>query len=175
MKKVTQAALAAAVLSFSFGSTAVFAEEIAGKPRPHHPHKPGSHGCGDKCDGKIKINLKVDKHCDLDINDPTLTLAGGPGGNYTASGSFDVRTNAGYSLNISAPTTLMGAPGSDPVPVAVTTRQQGAGSDYTSGSNLPSTGNADVRFNVNALVTSGDISGAEAGHYSNTYTVAVAF
>ena len=174
MKKTTQAALAALVLSVGFGSTAAYANELEARPgpKPTKPHKPGKHGCGDKCDGKIKIDLKVDRHCDLDIGTSTMTLAGTPGGDYSANGHFDVRTNAGYSLLISAPATLAGSAGS--VPVAVTTRQDGAGSDYT-GSTLPSTGNADVRFNVKALVTSSAIDSADAGNYTGNYIVAVKF
>src|SRR5690606_30093392 len=118
MKKTTQAALAAVVLSVGFGSTAASANELEARAGPK----------------KIKIDVKVDRHCDLDIGTSTMTLAGTPGGDYSANGHFDVRTNAGYSLLISAPATLAGSAGS--VPVAVTTRQDGAGSDYT-GSTLP--------------------------------------
>ena len=58
MNKITQAVLATVVLSFGLGSTAVYANQTAGKPGSQTPHKPGKHGCGDKCDGKLTLSWK---------------------------------------------------------------------------------------------------------------------
>jgi len=174
MKKMTQAALAALVMSFGCGSTLVYADaEIAGKPgpKPTKPHKPGKHGCGDKCDGKIKINLKVDKHCDVDMGDTVLNLArstAGGGEVWTDSTSFSVDTNSFFRVNYVAPTQLNGAGGS--VPVTVATLVYGA--SYSTGDLLETTS---ATFDVTATVAGSDYRDARAGDYSNVYTFAVAF
>lgn len=173
MNKIVLTALASLVLGL--GSASVYAggpSHGPGPSKPSKPHKPGKHGCGDKCDGKINVVLDVAKHCDLDIIDETLTLAAASDGSWTDTGTFNVRTNAPYRLQISPLNTLTGPGGS--VPVQVSTRLNGAADAYNGG-NLPSTGNADQAFNVTATVAESAYNGADAGIYRGTYTVAVRF
>ncbi len=173
MNKIVLTALASVVLGL--GSASVYAggpDRGPGPSKPTKPHKPGKHACGDKCDGKINVVLDVARHCDLDIVDETLTLAQAQNGTWTDTGTFNVRTNAPYRLQISAPNTLTGAGGA--VPVQVSTRQNGAADAYNGGT-LASTGNADQAFNVTATVAQNDYNNADAGTYRGTYTVAVRF
>lgn len=171
MKKITQVALAALVLGV--GSASVYAGGDDRGSSQHKPHKAGKHGCGDKCEGKMKIVLDIPRHCDLDILDETLTLTQARNGSWTDTGAFTVRTNAPYRLDISAPQVLNGQGGAT-IPVQVSTRQHRSGRDYN-GRYLPSTKNADQRFNVTATVSNDNYSEADAGLYSGIYTVAVRF
>ncbi|ATO18699.1 hypothetical protein BS636_02990 [Acinetobacter sp. LoGeW2-3] len=170
MNKIIFAALASLVVGL--GSASVYAGDDHGKG-PNKPHKPGKSSCGDKCDGKIKILLDVPRHCDLDILDETLTLTE-RNGNWTDTGSFTVRTNAPYRLDISAPRNLTGPAGAR-VPVDVTTRQAGARGEVRGNTTFASTRNADQRFNVTATVSGTNYAEADAGLYSGIYTVAVRF
>ncbi|MGE8537931.1 MAG: hypothetical protein ACN6NI_01490 [Acinetobacter sp.] len=169
MNKMTQAALAALVISFGFGSTVVYAADTAGRPGQQKPHKPGKHGCGDKCDGKIDVVLEVARHCDLDVLNPTLTLAAGADGNWAAAGAFNVRTNAPYRLNIAPLTQLRNGATSVPVTVATT-----RGGNAYSGTQS-STAGLDHTWDVNASVLSSVVNAADAGTYRGVYNVEVRF
>lgn len=171
MNKMAQAALAALV--FGLGATATYATETA---RPGHGgghgggHHSGNHGCGSSgdCKGKIDIDLVVEKHCDLDVNDTQLTLDKSNG--YSDSTKFQVRTNANYHLAISAPATLVG--GGQSVPVTVTTT--GVNGAYTS----PTTINWDGlehEYTVNASSPGLDVMATRAGTYKGAYNVEVKF
>ncbi|WP_216935066.1 MULTISPECIES: hypothetical protein [unclassified Acinetobacter] len=166
MNKMTQAVLATVVLSFGLGSTAVYANQVAGKPGSH---KPGKHGCGDKCDGKIDIVLDVPRHCDLDVETPQLTLAQTTGGNWSDAGFFNVSTNAPYRLNINAPNNLRS--GQNTVPVSMTTTR---GGKAYSGTQTSTKGQAH-RWDVAATVAGSAIAAADAGTYLGTYNVEVRF
>mgnify|MGYP004576716471 CR=1 FL=1 len=173
MKKMTQATLAALVLGFGFSSTALYAAEAnrGGPPQqgPNKPHKPGKHGCGDKCDGKIDIVLEVPRHCDLDVDTPRLTLAQTTGGNWSDAGFFNVSTNAPYRLNINPLNTLRN--GENTVPVVVTTTRGGKAYYGTQSS----TKGQAHRWDVAATVAGSAVEAADAGTYRGVYNVEVRF
>ncbi|MGN0936931.1 hypothetical protein [Acinetobacter amyesii] len=178
MNKMAQAALAALV--FGLGATATYAETA--RPGPgsgnggghgggHGGHHSGNHGCGSSdCKGKIDIDLVVEKHCDLDIDDTQLTLD--KNNSYTDSTKFQVRTNANYYLAIVAPTTLTGPAGSNPVPVAVTTT--GAAGAYTS-PNVITWDGLEHEYTVQATSAGLDVMTTMAGTYKGAYNVEVKF
>ncbi|WP_407307514.1 hypothetical protein [Acinetobacter sp.] len=162
MNKKIQTALAA--LAFGVCATSVY----AGPPeRGGGPHKPGKTSCGNECKGKIDIVLEVPKHCDFSIADSSLALTAQ--NNYTASTTFDVSTNADYSLTITPPGTLVN--GARSVPVSVQTTRGGA--TYASGSTVNWDGRAHT-YGVRAQASNIGV-GTYAGTYRGTYGVEVKF
>lgn len=162
MNKTIQAALAA--LAFGVCATSVYAGEA---DRGGGPHKPGKSSCGHDCKGKIDIVLEVPKHCDLDIDDSNLLLT--EQNNYIDSTTFDVRTNADYSLTITPPGTLVN--GTRTVPVDVVTRR--GPREYTSGTTVNWDGREHT-YRVRAQAQNIGI-GTYAGTYRGTYGVEIKF
>lgn len=168
MNKLIKVTMSALVLSL--GTAAYAGGKPGGGGHPGGGHHSGNHGCGSSgdCKGKIDIDLVVEKHCDLDIDESLLTLD--KTNSYTDSTKFQVRTNANYFLAITAPTTL--ANGSRTVPVAVTTT--GAGGPYSSPTVINWDG-TEHEYTVQASSAGLDAMSTYAGTYKGTYKVEVKF
>ncbi|EOR09410.1 hypothetical protein ACUM6W_11630 [Acinetobacter tandoii] len=172
MKLQVQTALAALILGMC--STVVLADgEEGAKGGDGGYHHPGRDGCGTKCDGKIDIELFVEKHCDLDIDKSKIVMQKNlVGGKWSGQSGFDVRANAPYSLNITKPSTLDNEiDASQKIPVNVDTK---LGLFNYTGAVLPYTSSTRT-FTVKAETVSAVSDMAHWGTYKGTYKVAVAF
>ena len=164
MNKLIKVAVSALVLGLG---TAAYATDAKPGQGGHHGGNSGCGSAGD-CKGKIDIDLVVEKHCDLDVDESLLTL--NKNNSYTDSTKFQVRTNANYYLAISAPTKLVD--GTQSVPVTVTTT--GLGGTYTSPTVINWNG-LEHEYTVKATSAGLDAMATRAGTYKGTYNVEVKF
>ncbi len=170
MNNLTKTLLATLVLGMS--STIAFAEgelDLASK----NPTPPTSSDCG-PCDGTIQVSLQVPKICDLKIKTPNIALTQiGTTSDWSGTGSFVVTANAGYKLNISAPSQLKRNGTGASLPVSVTTKDSSS-APVTSASTFayqptPRT------FTVDAKSNGLNAASYQEGNYTGTYTVGVLF
>ncbi|TCB78887.1 hypothetical protein [Acinetobacter sp. ANC 4173] len=167
-----QLKVAMAALMLGMCSTVTMAEDSVSSESMTGgmPHERGDHGCGHDCKGKIDIELKVEKHCDLDIKDDLITLKK-TGKDWTGGTHFKVRTNAPYNLDIDAPDKLRN--GYKTIPVVVETKAEN--NHYLTGKHALEYKPGSRVFQVDATVAGDDVDSAYAGLYTGTYKVAVEF
>ena len=169
MNVFTKSLLATLVLGAA--STAIYAvEDDAGSA--DRGGRPPS-GCGETCTGQIPIELKVEKHCDLDVLTSKISLADGGSG----SGSFKVGANAPYNMEVSTQNGSKVKMGTNEIPITITTKLSGSATNIplnTPQSNIAVALGGWNTYNVNVTSAAVGIS-KPAGTYSELYKIRVYF
>lgn len=166
MNVFTKSLLATLVLGAA--STAIYAEDDGSADRSRPPSS-----CGELCTGSIPIELKVEKHCDLDVKTSKISLTDGGSG----TGQFRVGANAPYNLLVSTTNNSKVKMGTHEIPINVTTTQQGTMANVALGTAQTNVGVALGGWNTyDVKVTSAAVGISKpAGTYTDQYNIRVYF
>lgn len=166
MNVFTKSLLATLVLGAT--STAIYANEDGSADRGRPPTS-----CGELCTGQIPIELKVEKHCDLDVKTSKITLTDGG----TGTGQFRVGANAPYNLLVSTTNGSKVKMGAHEIPITVTTKQQGTMTNIALGAAQTNVAVALGGWNTyDVNVTSAAVGISKpAGTYTDQYNIRVYF
>lgn len=148
----------------------------AGSETTDRPIKPPTPtGCGTECSGKIDIELKVDPHCDLDVETAKITLEDKAGGD-VKNGQFKVGANAAYKIDLSTANgqKLKTPSSSVPIPITITTTRGSTSIPFGTTTNEPYTLGGWTAYNVKVQSPETGV-GFAAGTYTEQYRIRVFF